>query len=82
MAGKAKKAPKTDAQKAADFKKLAEKHCNTAVSALQRLSRLGNPAKYASTPAQRSTIKAALENAASAALNALESGGVSGGVKL
>jgi hypothetical protein len=73
---------KTEAQKSADFKKLAEKHTNTAIGALARLAKLGNANKYSSTPAQHKMIAEGLEKAAQSALNGLKGGGVTGGIQL
>lgn len=59
----AKGKAKSDAQKSADFKRLAEKHANAAVRSILRLGKLANPAKFHYTPSQLDTISKAIQQA-------------------
>lgn len=75
MATKEKRKKKTDAEKQADFTRLAEKHVNTCIASFARISKLGSPGKYLSAPAQISAMQSALAEAAEAAFAALKNPG-------
>lgn len=83
MATKGKgKTEKSQAQKEADFRKLAEKHANTAVAAIGRLSKLANARKYAWTPAQLKLISDGINGAMSACAAAFEGKATANVIKL
>lgn len=80
---KEKAKQKTQAEKEAAFRTMAAKHTNTAINALAKLGKCGNPRKYASNPKQIETIRNAIQSAAENALRGLTSGGsAAGGVSL
>lgn len=54
---------RTHAEKSADFKKLAGKHASTALGAVNRLSKLARPGRYAWTPEQTKKLEQAFAEA-------------------
>jgi len=73
QANKVKKPAKTDAQRAADFVKLANVRAGKAVRGISDLAKLARPSVYKYDSAQTSKLFAALENAIAAAKRAFES---------
>jgi len=63
---------KTDAEKAAKFKELAEVRANRALKAIQGLSKLANPNKYKYTDAQVKKLADAFKVALGQCFDAFE----------
>jgi hypothetical protein len=59
MATKKPRKERTNAEKAADFKKLAGKHAGTALGAINRMGKLARPSRYSWTPEQVKRLEAA-----------------------
>lgn len=76
------KAAKTAAKKQADFKRLAEKHGTTVVTAMGRISKLANKNKYEWTPKQLETLQKAFEEAGEACFATFAGKASSGAISL
>lgn len=63
MATAKKRKERSAAEKSADFKKLAGKHANTALGAIERLQKLARPSRYSWTPEQVKLLEKAFGDA-------------------
>lgn len=59
----AKKATRSDAEKSAKWKELAEKRANRIIKGIESLSKLSAKSRYSYTPKQIETLKEAFEAA-------------------
>lgn len=75
--GKAKE--RTNAEKTADFKKLAGKHAATALGAINRLAKLARPSRYSWTPDMVKKLEDAFSKALGATFQTLRNPPQKGG---